>query len=377
MTRRRKTILTAAGVTACVIAVWLIFGNKAVPPDREDRFVILVIGTDNPKRLADVVFVHGLGGDGHETWHPDQQPDKFWPKWIGEKERELGVWSVHYDASPARWGQTMPLSDRAGNILNRLDNRDIGTERSVIFVAHSLGGLVVKEMLHQAVELNNPRWKKIARNTKGIAFLATPHAGSGLADFMEALFRSLTSESIRDLEASAVMLRQLNQWYRGYAPKNGIATLVLFEKYKLRGTLIVNEASADPGINDVIPIAVDANHVTICKPPSEKNDVFISVLRFIRECADPPGDIEDWQPVNLSSGEPPANLECARTNNRLFRMSSSPSEAAIAPTARHRQDILSPGRECHERDRSCGITHETRSGGRVSANPLTSDRWKP
>ena len=35
---------------------------------------------DNPERLADVVFVHGLDGDAQTTRHSKNQPGLFWPK---------------------------------------------------------------------------------------------------------------------------------------------------------------------------------------------------------------------------------------------------------------------------------------------------------
>jgi hypothetical protein len=103
-----------------------------------------IIGCSDDDRVADIVFVHGLDGDAMSTWHPQDRPDAFWPKWIGEAFPEVGVWSLGYRAASIGWtGTSMPLTDRATNVLSLLETVGIG-ERSVIFVVHSLGGLVVK-----------------------------------------------------------------------------------------------------------------------------------------------------------------------------------------------------------------------------------------
>ena len=48
--------------------------------------LIPIIGTDNQNRKADIIFVHGLGGDAWSTWHPSARKDdnNFLPMWLGE-----------------------------------------------------------------------------------------------------------------------------------------------------------------------------------------------------------------------------------------------------------------------------------------------------
>ncbi|WP_229424275.1 hypothetical protein [Moorena producens] len=42
---------------------------------------------------ADVVFVHGLGGNAISTWHPKEKPDDddFWPVWLGNDQLGLNI----------------------------------------------------------------------------------------------------------------------------------------------------------------------------------------------------------------------------------------------------------------------------------------------
>jgi pimeloyl-ACP methyl ester carboxylesterase len=127
------------------------------------------------------VFIHGLGGNGSTTWECGVNPSFSWPAELARKYPEIGVWSITYAASPSEWlGTSMPIEDRSQNLLTLLHVRQIG-QRPLIFVAHSLGGLVVKQMIRDAQGMNHSEWTPILENTKGVVFLATPHQGSELA----------------------------------------------------------------------------------------------------------------------------------------------------------------------------------------------------
>ena len=77
------------------------------------------------------------------------------------------------------------LNDLAAYRTNRTQNLPI------IFVGHSLGGLVVKDALVTAWRGEEAHVQKILEATRAIAFLGPPHAGSGLAKWAETSFRVL------------------------------------------------------------------------------------------------------------------------------------------------------------------------------------------
>jgi pimeloyl-ACP methyl ester carboxylesterase len=241
-----------------------------------------IIGCSDDDRVADIVFVHGLDGDAMSTWHPKDRPDAFWPKWIGETFPAAGVWSLGYKAnSIGLTGTAMALTDRATNILAMFEAAGIGG-RPVIFIVHSLGGLVVKQLLRHACDFGNADWKRIALNTKGIAFLATPHAGSDLASYIKYLGKLLrTTVAVDELKAHDASLRQLNLWFRNNCADMGIRIIVLFETQPTYGVTVVDPTSSDPGILGVIPIPIDADHISICKPTSKSHPVFAQVKLFI------------------------------------------------------------------------------------------------
>ncbi|SED04793.1 Tetratricopeptide repeat-containing protein [Amycolatopsis tolypomycina] len=226
----------------------------------------------------DVVFLHGLGGDARTTWATGEA---FWPDWLGQDVPGAAVWLVGYAASPVGWfgPRAMPLQDRAGNVLAALQNEGVG-ERPLVLVAHSMGGLVAKQMLRYADA--SPAYASFAAAARGVVFLATPHFGADMATFLKHLKLVLrTTAAIDDLQRNAAHLRDLNFWYRHWAHRTGIRNLVFFEAYSRWGVQVVDAGSADPGLAGVDPIAVDADHLTICKPGRRSELVYGQVRRFL------------------------------------------------------------------------------------------------
>src|SRR5579883_1020983 len=171
---------------------------------------LLQAGSDNPQRAADIIFIHGLDGNMRTTWQNAGNPPAFWPAMLAEDLPDFGVWSVGYEVASIGWkGHSMALPDRATNILALFEAYRLG-ERPTIFIAHSLGGLVLKQMLNHGLTLGNESWSNIARQTKGVIFLSTPHHGSGLASWMQYLKVLRPTASIDLLRADEPNLNNLN-----------------------------------------------------------------------------------------------------------------------------------------------------------------------
>jgi protein SERAC1 len=247
-----------------------------------------ICGTENPNRHGDVVFVHGLNGDAVTTWHPEGQPERFWPNWIGKDLPEVGIWSASYPASASAWvGGTMSLVDRAVNVLELLHVNDIGTNRPIVFVTHSLGGLLVKQMLRKVTDSNGPECKALMKHAKGIVFLSTPHAGSNLANFFVKYLKFLIpSVSVKELEAQEPLLRDLNTWYCDKYIDLDIPIKVYCERMKTSGVLVVDETSSNPGIPGVRAVPMDYDHITISRP-ERTSDLYRGIKKFVDGCLRP------------------------------------------------------------------------------------------
>ncbi|WP_448412467.1 ABC-three component system protein [Limnohabitans sp.] len=230
--------------------------------------------------IVDVVFIHGLTGDAKETWVSGPKAE-FWPLWLVKNLSRLNIYSLGYPSSlfSAINKVEMDLAERANNILELLAGKRIGT-RPVVFVAHSLGGIIVKALLRRALESGDKDFEVIAESTRRVIFLATPHKGASLASTLNLMPKS--SKQIQLLANDQGFLEDLNQFYRNFALKRtDFSTITYYEKIKTNGVLVVDKDSADSGAAGPAPVAVDRNHIDICKPSDEDDIVFLGVSRHL------------------------------------------------------------------------------------------------
>src|SRR5262245_55941336 len=105
---------------------------------------------------ASALLVHGLGGNHYDTWRcgankPWSADNTFWPLWLARDCETLAVWVIGYDAPVSRLrGTAMHLTDQATNILNTLRVAPELAHGTLIFIGHSLGGLLIKQLLRTA-----------------------------------------------------------------------------------------------------------------------------------------------------------------------------------------------------------------------------------
>lgn len=239
---------------------------------------------DNGQRLVDVIFVHGLGGDAITTWHTEDRPENFWPKWLAEDHPEAAVWTIGYPAKVTKWsgkGSGMALPDRGKQVLDYLISSGFG-HRPLLFIAHSLGGLLVKQILRASAGLRVQRYEPIGEMTRGVIFLATPHSGSDLSVFAQGLRIFRPTEEVIDLEANNPYLTDLGDWYRNNAPHLDISTYTYRENRRLAGKIwVVEPGSADPGIRGALCIPQDEDHFTIAKPTDKQHPVYTGVRNIL------------------------------------------------------------------------------------------------
>jgi hypothetical protein len=244
--------------------------------------LIVCANSNRSDRIADVVFVHGLNGDARSTWTNPTSKNGFWPDWLGADFQNVGVWSLSYDVKSTSWmGDTMVLDKRATNILDRLPQYEIG-KRPIVFIVHSFGGLVVKKLLQKAHSSTNDSWKKISARTQGIVFLATPHWGSWMANWVRWIpfyFRTVT---VSELEEHNPELEKLGEWFRDFHRDSKFTVKVYTEARKFMGFLVVPDG--DPRLPRVDAIPLDVDHISITKPKSKDSQLYMGVQSFVQQC---------------------------------------------------------------------------------------------
>ncbi|CAG9999707.1 unnamed protein product [Clonostachys byssicola] len=262
---------------------------------------------DCPDAIVDIVFVHGLSGNRMSTWTADgggggaggagegngDGRAEPWPKTLlPVKINRARILTYGYDAyivlKSAVAGANR-LIDHATNLVTDLTaDRAGASSRPLIFVAHSLGGLVCKEAI--LISRDNPerRRQDIFLNLKGIIFMGTPHKGAWVADWAKVpasalgLFKSTNKSLLRILETDDQLLESIQLKFLALVRQQREAGRKLevrcfFEELPLPvvGKVVSKESATFEGYD---PISIHANHRDMVKFSSAEENGFKRVV---------------------------------------------------------------------------------------------------
>ncbi|KAL1985939.1 hypothetical protein VTN96DRAFT_7204 [Rasamsonia emersonii] len=239
----------------------------------------------------DIVAVHGLNPKdkefhAEETW---KSGDKLWLRdFLPEQLPRARILLFGYNSNVGFQSSAAGVREQAINLLNRLWLERQGVEvRPLIFIAHSLGGIVVKEALVQA-KLGE-KYFSICAATYGIAFFGTPHRGSPFARF-GAIIAKITRTILRNPSNTFMTALKQNELYASELFSNfqqlvkSYQFLSFYETRSFKNLgLVVDKTSATLNLPDSreTQIALDADHKNICKFASALDENYKQVSRNI------------------------------------------------------------------------------------------------
>ncbi|KAG8157439.1 hypothetical protein KVR01_012823 [Diaporthe batatas] len=222
---------------------------------------------------VDFVFVHGLHGGSRKTWslHPED-PATFWPEqWL---PAELGfknvrIHSFGYDSDWSKTSHsTLRIRDFAQALVASIYNSSIlkrTKDVPLVLVAHSMGGLVVKQAYILA--RNDPVYHDVASRIHSLYFLATPHRGSNSAAYLKA-FLSVSLPTgpkayAKELLPDSQTVADINEDFRHVC--GDVQLWSFFEGSPTAGFMIVEKASAVMNLPGEHTQYLSADHRHVCK----------------------------------------------------------------------------------------------------------------
>jgi|GEM_PF-5623302 len=277
----------------------------------------------DPQRAIslDIVFLHGLGGDHVDTWLYEREDtgQRIWPGELRQHGQiPTRVLTVEYSSALLRrtGGSDQDLSAIGEYVADALEQYGVGA-RPTIYVAHSLGGLVIKA----ALVTDARRQGKLCKTAAGVMFFGTPHKGSKLASLARLLdgFTGLQWRSrilqVLERDFGEGPLNSLHSDFRDWVlSRHKRIQLAAFaeERFKALDDFVVDRDSAhgdfaaygDRAILGTIP----ADHVSMTKfpPGSPAMGRVFSILRDWSSSTPPPTVPEGLTPEPTS---PPSTSE--------------------------------------------------------------------
>lgn len=224
-----------------------------VPPSvrhvSREKIGLFELSTNESEKTVDIVAVHGLQGDAYKTWEHDN--GSLWLRdFLPADIPNARIMTFGYDSTVAFSKSVAKIEDKALDLLNHLSTKRPpaapGTPpKPIIFICHSLGGIVVKKALILAHDRNHLDYKDISANTKAIAFLGVPHEGSNSAwwaGFAANLLKgasigtSTNTAILSDLEKGSTTLTNISNQFVEKAPNMILYTF--YETERLHGVIV-------------------------------------------------------------------------------------------------------------------------------------------
>lgn len=232
-----------------------------------------------------VIFIHGVTGDSGLTWKSNH-PDLSMLDLVANDQRleKIGVdvLSLGYRSTKIKAASSI---NQVGVRLNQylLDQGIFDKYDNIVFVGHSQGGLVAKEIV---VKHNTPNNSRNLSKIAGLIFLSTPVHGSNLATLVGYLssnpqFRNMSAgefnaylQSLEDRWLALVIARGESKRPRSYSA---------FEVLPTRGIKIVPQLYQNTFV-DLPATPFDRDHIDIAKPNDENDVVYQWLVSRIIDC---------------------------------------------------------------------------------------------
>ncbi|KAK4197446.1 putative kinesin light chain [Triangularia verruculosa] len=303
---------------------------------------------------ANIIFVHGLGGHPRKTWEdtPIKPPapgkldrfraalrstsrtkraddqntgsgstsstssNVFWPNdFLVDDLPEARVWTYGYNADVIGFfqaGNKNSISQHGRDLSVEIE-RDVmaRNKEPIVFVAHSLGGIIVKDAIHRS--------ETCRQRCRLVIFLGTPHRGAGIADWgkiaanLAVMALQDSNKSILDtLKVDSEVLDNIQENFINLLDKGGIKVHSFYETKGITGIKglhgkVVNDFSSKLGLSQTIETveSIDADHRQMarckCRTDSQYRKIHGVLKEFLLAGA-PNGDGLMLQDSGLSSG---------------------------------------------------------------------------
>jgi len=225
----------------------------------------------NPPAKVAVVFVHGLFGDTLGTWRNDNGETFFRllksQPGVGDK---VDVFAFGFTSNMFQPG-SFTIQEAANQLHQSLQYKGVLDYPTIVFAAHSMGGLVVlRELLTR---------REMLGKVPLLVLYATPQEGAQIAAIADHVANNPALAQMVPADSNAY-LQQLNDDWKSLADRPHVTCA--YEKLATHGMLIVPWSSATR-FCDGAPSAIDADHIGIVKPDRLEHPSLVVMVNALNQ----------------------------------------------------------------------------------------------
>ncbi len=264
--------------------------------------------------------MHGLGGNRKSTW--THQNKIYWPydllpmqlphsriMTFGYDADMVKIWSAGPAGSNGLYGHGKSLAFAVADSRST----EASKKRPLIFVAHSLGGLVCEQALLVCRASNEQRLAAVLESTIGLVFMGTPHRGSELALWGSRIAKYV--QSIRKVNRNIVKTLTVKSEILANVEQDFQQLLLKPEHIKKTKIFCFYEEIELPVIGKIVPeesaileqysnASIHANHMDMARFGSETDNGYLAVCGVLKDWINALEQVvdEDPQKTLLDSG---------------------------------------------------------------------------
>ncbi|PVF91289.1 hypothetical protein CPB86DRAFT_719725, partial [Serendipita vermifera] len=259
--------------------------------------------------VVDIVAIHGLDGHRERSWTAAN--GTMWLKDLLPLDiPNARILTYGYDSDTRRftYTSTQSIFHHAETFVADLTQvRSANPERPIIFLAHSLGGIILKKALalcHGASYNSDYRYIKVS--TYGILFFGTPHSGANnveLAQWMGKLLSiyMFTDDTIiKDLNRDSTELQSIQTLYLGASER--IKSIFFYEVLPtplMKGVaevIVPRGLAIIEGDRNAKVVGLHGDHCEIVKYQESDNNDYRKVIGHLSDLVgSAPGEVaKNW-----------------------------------------------------------------------------------
>ncbi len=227
----------------------------------------------NPPAQAALVFVHGVFGDTVGTWTHASGTSFFdLVKANAQVGPKVDILAFGYTSNMFTAG-SLDIQEAANKLHARLQFHGVLDYPAIVFVTHSMGGLVVlRELLTH---------RDLLPKVPGVVMFATPQEGSQISVIAKAVANNQALEQMLPADRNGY-LRVMNDEWNALPAHLRPQVRCAYEKRPTHGVMVVPWASATRFCQGTA-VAVDADHLSIVKPDRPEHDSVVVLVNALNE----------------------------------------------------------------------------------------------